>query len=166
MISTIIKFIEVSIYILLGIILARFISNLLDRTFKKIDLDETLALEFDMGGRISSYLKYTVRILIYFTTLLLIFNRMNISTTVLEKVVIIFFVTVFILIILSFRNILPNISSGIKLRLYKKINKNDKIKIERITGEVIDIGFLETKILSNSEIIYIPNKLISKSIKG
>ena len=119
-----------------------------------------------MGGRISSYLKYTVRILIYFTTLLLIFNRMNISTTVLEKVVIIFFVTVFILIILSFRNILPNISSGIKLRLYKKINKNDKIKIERITGEVIDIGFLETKILSNSEIIYIPNKLISKSIKG
>ena len=78
MISTIIKFIEVSIYILLGIILARFISNLLDRTFKKIDLDETLALEFDMGGRISSYLKYTVRILIYFTTLLLIFNRMNI----------------------------------------------------------------------------------------
>ncbi len=70
-----------------------------------------------------------------------------------------------IFIILTLKDLIPNITAGILLHHRKIINKNDNITVKDISGKIIDITLTETKLeTKNKDIVIIPNLVLIKNI--
>ncbi len=146
-----------------GLILAQIISNLLKKLIRGTEvnkaLEEQLKLKFPIDTYVSSICKY----LIYFTTIILVLNKIGVSTRILQIILIIIVIVIIIFIILAFKDWLPNILSGFYILKTEKIKINEFIKINGLKGRVIGINLLETKIeTDNNEIVFIPNANITK----
>lgn len=156
------KIVALFLYIIIGLIIARLTSNLVEKIFKKIELDESLKKELKINLKFTKYLKNITKYFIYLITLSLMIEELGISTSFIQKTVLSALILLAILIILSFKNILPNLSSTIYLKTSNKFKKGDYIDFNNTKAKILEIGLLETKIESNKEIIFIPNTVLKK----
>jgi len=160
------KIIALFFYIILGLIIARLVSNLIEKIFKRIELDNSLKKELKINIKITKYLKYITKYFIYLITIVLMIEEIGISTSLIQKIFLGILIIISILIILSFKNIIPNLSSTIYLKITNKFKKGDQIILNNTRAKIIEIGILETKIESNREIIFIPNIKLRKLIES
>lgn len=157
------KLIGALIILIIGIIIARLSSNFIKKLFQEIELDKLMK----KTGFLLPFGKYfylSVRYLIYFGTLVLALRELGISNQELEILFIVAFVLVIVFIILAFKDTIPSLLARFLFLGKYNLKKGDKIKIDNIEGEIINIGLLETEIKTSKEKIFIPNSILAKKI--
>ncbi|MDP7116198.1 MAG: mechanosensitive ion channel [Candidatus Woesearchaeota archaeon] len=151
------------IILLVGLVLGRIVGKILDRVFKEIELDKilkkTTGAKFKIGALISRVSKY----LIYFVFIIAALDRLGIQTVAFNIILGGFVLLVFLMIILSIKDFIPNLFAGFFLHKKGFVKEGDKIKVNEVQGQIIDISIVETKIKTKSgDILFIPNSFLTK----
>lgn len=145
--------------ILLGLISSRIIYNIT----KKAIIEFELKYLFKKVGleRVERQIPVIIRFLIIILSIIFALLQLGISFTAIKILLIIMAIITIIFILLSFKDILPNLISGILIKRSKKLRIGETIKIKNIKGKVLRISLLETEIKTkNNETVHIPNSLL------
>ena len=141
--------------LVMGIIIARLSSNLIKRIIRETNSHKLIKNKFKKVSSLDKILPNLTRIIIYLITINLILDQQEIN---IKKSVIIFSILILSLILLSFKDLLPNIVVGIYLKLFKRIKLEETIRINDIEGKIKRISIFEVTILTKKkELISIPN---------
>ena len=161
--DTFIKLLSAFLILIIGLILGQVASNIIKRLLKGLEINKVLEEQLKIKVQLERYLGGFIKYLIYFITVILVLNRIGVSTKVLQIILIIVLAIVIIFVVLAFKDWLPNLISGFYIIKSGKIKKDDIIKIKGVSGKVIQVSLLETKIeTNNNEVIFIPNHNITK----
>jgi len=142
------RFIVAILILIVGFIIADFFGRAFEEAGIRFFKDETL-------GRFSGGLiKYTIAMVI----VIIILSLLGLDTV--SLVVLLAFVlgTVFLLLILGSKNIIPNISAGIQVKNMVKVG--DVIRIGEYKGKVEKIESTNITIVSGKERVIIPNSML------
>ena len=67
--------------------------------------------------------------------------------------------------ILAVKDFIPNFVAGLTLYQKRNIKPGEKILVNNIEGEILNISLLETKVRTrNGDIVYIPNSILTKHV--
>ena len=67
--------------------------------------------------------------------------------------------------ILAIKDFIPNLISGLMLHQKRNLKPGDRIIINNVEGEIINVTLIETKIRTRSgDIVYIPNSILTKNV--
>ena len=92
---------------------------------------------------------------------MLVLDQLRISTSLLKDIFIFIIVFLVFLIILAFKDVVPNFISGVLIMKKKSLKVGEFINILNSKGNIIKITLLETQIKTKEgDIIHIPNVLI------
>ena len=141
--------------LILALILGKLLERLSFKLFEELELEKITKFP---NERISVILKY----LTYLAGIIIALNRAEIL--LITFIILLIFLAIFLVILLVFElyYLLPNILAGLIIKNKVKLNK--KIRINNISGKIIKVALKETILQSNKEILYVPNKLIWKSL--
>lgn len=161
--ETWLKLLTAFLVVILGLIIGQISSNIIKRFLKSMELNKILEDQLKIKLQLEKYLASTIKYIIYFATAIIALNTIGIPTRVLQIILIIFLILIILFIILAFKDWLPNLISGFYILRTQRIKKGDTIKSRGITGKVIQINLLETKIeTNNNEVIFIPNHNLTR----
>jgi|SRR3989344_5843361 len=142
--------------VILGLISSRIIYNIT----KKAIIEFELRYLFEKIGlkRVEKQIPIIIKFLIIILSILFALLQLGISFKMIRILLIILVIITILFIFLSFKDILPNLISGITL---KKLKIGETIKVKNIEGKVLKIGLLETEIKTKKdETVHIPNSLL------
>jgi len=161
---TAIKLVASITILLIGLILGRFLSNLVKKVLKEIELNNIIKKELKLDWPIEQFLSSVSKYLVYFVALIIALNQLGLASTVLYIIlgVILLFIVAFI--ILAIKDFIPNVISGFVIQHRKLLEKGEKVRIGDIEGKVEKITLTEVQIKSGDEVIVIPNSILSKKI--
>jgi len=144
----------------IGIIAGRLVSNLLKKfliSLKWTLFEKNKLKEYAFELTISNLVKWAI----YMVTIILTLQQLRVPNTALWIIAVIFIAIVIIFIILTFKDWIPNMRAGIKLKKNEAIKVGKYLTVNNIKGKVVSFNILETKIINNKgEEIHIPNSLI------
>ena len=148
----------------IGFILGRLIGRILKKVLRHMNLDffvrKTIGLKFSLEELISGVVSYFV----YIISFIMALNQLGLSTAILQMVIGGAIVIIVISIILSIKDFLPNIMSGMVQREKSFISENDIVRIKDIEGKVVEMGLIETVIQNrHGDRIFIPNIVFTKN---
>lgn len=162
--SITVKFAAALALIIFGIIAGIIAEKLVRRLLHGFELDKVLAssgMKFPLEDFIASVCKYMV----YFSGIILALGELGLSTLILEILLGVIAVIIVALIILAFKDFVPNITAGLFMHRKGNMRKGDWIKVNEIEGEVIEFDLIETKIkMKSGNIILIPNSFLAKNV--
>lgn len=151
------------VILLLGIVIGRFVSKLIQRVLKEVEINKILKEEAGVKIPVEQVIASAVKYLIYFVAVIVALDQIGLTTPILNLILIVFLVIIIIFIILAFKDFIPNLMSGLFIHQRRGLNKGDRIKFNGISGTIEDISIIETKIRTkNGDIIFIPNSLLTK----
>ena len=160
----IIKIFTAILILIVGFGAGIFLSKLIKRVLSEIKLDKVLkelGIKFNLEALISTIIKY----IIYIIALFIALNQFGFSTILLYIILITILVIIISIIIISLKNFIPNIISGIIISKKNIIKKGDYIKINGVEGTIKEFDILETKVeTKDKDIIFIPNSIITRKI--
>ncbi len=140
------KVAQAIIILLLGILIARFVSKLIKKVLAELRTDKILKEEVGVKVPIEDFLSSVIKYLIYFVAIILALNYLGLAVTVLYIILIIVFVVIIILIILAFKDFMPNLSAGFFIYQKRNFKVGDEIELKGIKGKIININLVEIKI--------------------
>ena len=151
--------------ILLGVVIARFISKLLYKVLIQINLSNIIKNNFNLAlpleDTISSLAKYTI----YFLSLYLALNEIGIRVFIGKVILVIILILTAVILFFVLKDFGPNFIAGTLLHKKKLIIKGDVIKVLGINGKVIEVRLLDTKIINkDKELFILPNSVLIKSV--
>lgn len=160
----IIKLIGSILILLIGILFSKLISKLFKKLVAKAKLDyvlkNTLKLDIPLEDFMATILKY----LLYIVFLILSLQHLGLTTFILNIILIGILSILIIFVMLTLKDLIPNITAGILLHHRKLVNKGEEITIKDIKGKVIDVTLTEIKLeTKNKDIIIIPNSILMKN---
>ncbi len=136
--------------LVVGIIVVKLLLKLFDRALNRSKLDKTMF----------TFLKATMRVLLYAIVLLIAAGSLGIDVTSLVAVLSV----VSLAISLAVQNVLTNLVGGVTLLTSHPFRVGDCVLIGSDSGEVKEIGLHYTKITTfNGELVYIPNSEVVSS---
>lgn len=101
---------------------------------------------------------------IYFTAVIYSLYKLGIAEKVINIILFVVFFLLILSLLISVKDLFPNFFAGIYLLLKHNLKKGTIIKIDKIKGKIITLGFLETVLKTNeNETIVIPNSLLLKN---
>jgi small conductance mechanosensitive channel len=158
------KIIIALIILLVGFIIGRVISRLVGKALKGVGLNKAIreisGIKVSFEEIISHFLLY----FIYFITIIMALRYVGIATDVLNIISGVIILLIGIFILLSIKDFIPNVISGIVLHQKATIKNGDTIEVNHITGTVEEITLLDTKLKTKSgDIIIIPNSNLTKN---
>lgn len=158
-----VKVITAIVILLLGILVARFLSKLIKRVLSELRTDKILREEVGIKIPVGDFLSRIVKYLVYFITIIFALNQLGLTVTVLYIILIIILIIIIILIVLAFKDFMPNLTAGLFNYQKRNFKVNDEIEIKGIRGKIIDMNLIEVKIKTkdNDELI-IPNVVFLK----
>ncbi|MBU6996779.1 MAG: mechanosensitive ion channel [Theionarchaea archaeon] len=105
-----------------------------------------------------------VRYTIYLVVMIMALSQLKISTDVLIIVTGSIFVTIGLTVVISLRDIGPNVAAGIHLLYEKTLNIGDTVKVGEYEGIIEDIGIVKSIIKNEEgEFVVIPNSRLMRS---
>jgi len=151
--------------LILGLLIGRFLSNLVKKLLHELELDRILRekarIKLPLTQLITSIIKYVI----YIIAILLALNQLGLRSFILNAILTIIIVLLVVFMMLSLKDFIPNFTGGLFLYQKRSINPGDVIKINNIEGEILNITLLETKLRTkNNEIVYIPNSVLTKNV--
>ncbi len=159
----IIKILTAFLIIILGLIIGNIIKNVLKRIIKGAELNKVAEEQLKVKWNLEKYISNAAKYFVYIIMFIILLDLLGIPTKILWAVFAVVLAAVILFIFLAFKDLLPNIISGIYILRTKKIKRNEIIEVRGIKGRIISINLLETKIeTNNNEIISIPNHNITK----
>jgi len=144
--------------VVLGLILANILSNVTKKIIKNLEVSQTIKKEFKIKIAFEYYVAWTLKLLIYFLTFILVFQKLGIPAKVLWVIFILVIIVMGILLAFGFKDIVPNIVFGFYIKQTKKIKAGETIKVMGVSGKIRSIALFETRILnSKGEVISVPH---------
>lgn len=133
---------------LVSIVVIKIVLRILDKGLKKSKIEKSL----------HTFIKTAVKIALYFLAAMVVSEKLNIDTTS--------FITLFgalgLTVTLATQGLVSNIAGGVTGLITKPFIVGDFVEIGDVSGVVIDIGFVYTKINSgDNKIIFIPNSQVT-----
>ncbi|MFT4303123.1 MAG: mechanosensitive ion channel domain-containing protein [Candidatus Woesearchaeota archaeon] len=158
------KYLVAIIILLIGFIIAKISGKFLHKALKQIQLNKIIkeisGIKISFEEIISQFITY----FIYFITIVMTLRHLGIHTDILNILSAVIIILIAIFIILSVKDFIPNIISGIILHQKGNISKNDIIVYNNIKGRVTEVNLLETKLeTKNGDIIIIPNSNLTNN---
>ena len=148
------------VIILLGILIARFLSKLIKKVLSELKIDKILKEEARIKIPVEDFLSNIIKYLVYFVAIIFALNQLGLATTVLYIILVIVLIIIIILIILAFKDFMPNLTEGFFIYQKRNFNLNDEIEIKGIKGKIIDRNLVEIKIKTkNGDELIIPNSV-------
>jgi small-conductance mechanosensitive channel len=148
---------------ILGVIGSIIISRLFRKLLHSFEIDAVLK---DQGIKIpfeefaSSILKY----LLYFMTIIWGLNVLGMATTILQIILVVMLVIIIIFVILAFKDFIPNVTAGFYIHSKGVIKEGDRVTIGAVSGTVVSIDTIETKIKTKEkDIVLVPNVMLLKT---
>ncbi|MBN1502223.1 mechanosensitive ion channel [Candidatus Woesearchaeota archaeon] len=152
------------IIMLLGFILGKFLGKVITKSLREIEANKLVrnatGIKVDIEtilGSLASYITYSL-------TLLATLDQVGLKNIVLYMLVAAILAILIITFILSVKDLIPNLVSGIYILRKKKIKENDKIRLDNIEGKVVHIGLIQMQLITDkNDMIYVPNSTVVKS---
>lgn len=142
----------IGLAVLAGCLLAtRLLMRLTNKLLRKIpQIDPSL----------HTMLKTTLRILLYFISIVFSANAMGVPVSSFLAV----FSVVGLAVSLAVQGVLSNLAGGMIILASKPFTLGDYIETEAVSGTVKDIGFLHTRMIApDGKMIFVPNNLLYNS---
>lgn len=159
----ILQIIVAIIILLIGFILGRVAEKLVNRMLHEVDMDKMLKAagsKFSLENFLSKSLKY----LIYFIFIIFALNQLGITATILYIVLVAILIVLIISTFFGIKDFIPNFFAGISIYRKKYILVGEKIRVNDVEGEVIQVNLTETRLRTKKgDIIYFPNSTLMKS---
>jgi len=146
--------------LIIGLVIARILENIIKKTIKELEA-ERIMKKINIAVSLEKIVPKIIKTIIYFITLMLVLDQLRISTSLLKDIFIFIIVFLVFLIILAFKDVVPNFISGVLIMKKKSLKVGEFINILNSKGNIIKITLLETQIKTKEgDIIHIPNVLI------
>ena len=163
--NSIILLIGAILILLIGILLSRLISKLIKKMLHKSGLNNILKTSLKIDILLEEFIGTVIKYILYLVSIIFALQHLGLTTFLVNIILIAIFGFLIIFIILTLKDLIPNITAGILLHHRKIINKNDNITVKDISGKIIDITLTETKLeTKNKDIVIIPNLVLIKNI--
>lgn len=160
-----INLIAVIVILLVGLVVGRFLGNLTRKTLHELELDRLLREQTRFKIPLEQFIGSLVRFIIYFIAIIFALNQFKLQTAILNIILIIILIILSAFIILAIKDFIPNLVAGLFLHQKRNIKVGEKIEVNNIEGEIVNMSLFETKIRTHrGEIIYIPNSVLTKNI--
>jgi small-conductance mechanosensitive channel len=160
------KIIVALLMLFIGFIVGKLIGRFLRRVFHEAEIDSILkkaGIKLNLEGKMSFIFEYGV----YAAALVIALYYLGIAVTALRILLLLITLLIAASMLVSLKDILPNLFSGLIVRKKKPISAGDTITIQGISGKVESMGMAEIKIVTKKgDIIYIPNSnFLKNSVK-
>jgi small conductance mechanosensitive channel len=159
------KLIAAVVILLIGLVIGRFLGNLTKKILHELELDKLLKEQTRFKIPLEQFLGSVVKFVVYLLFIILALNQLGLETAILNIILTIILVVLVAFMILAVKDFIPNFVAGIILHQKRNIKAGERIEVNDIEGEVINVTLIETKIRTKSgEIVYIPNSVLTKNV--
>lgn len=158
------KFLVSFIILLVGFIIGKLLGKLTNRILHEVELDNILKKATGKEIRLENLLSAFLTYLIYFITLILFLNNLNVTTTVLQMLLAGVIIIIIVSFILAVKDFIPNAFAGIYIYKRGLIKEGETIRVKGVEGKVTHITLVETKLeTKEGDSVYLPNSAITKT---
>lgn len=158
------KLLVAAVLLLVGFIVGKILGNLVKRMLHEFDVNvvikKTAKMEIAFEEMAGKFVAYSV----YFITIIMALNQLNITTTILQMIYLAVIIIIVVSILLALKDFIPNLFAGFFIYKKKFIKDGEIIKIRGMEGKVVGMDLLETKVQTkDGDMIYIPNSALTKT---
>ena len=158
------RILVVVIILLIGFILAKLLAKIVRRVIEEVELTSIIQKAAGVKVNFESILGYFVEYFVYFVTIIMALNQLNITTPVLTMISIAVFIIIIISVGLAIKDFEPNAIAGIFIYKKKLVSIGEIIRVKGLEGKVVEITLVETKLeTKEGDTVYIPNGTLTKT---
>ncbi|MAG47422.1 hypothetical protein CL617_02355 [archaeon] len=156
-----IKLIISGIIVIIGLILGRFAGNLTKKIMKELEIKRLLEKRNKINIFLEENIADLVKYLIYLASFIVALIQLGLFFTVVFIFIGLIIVLLTIFSVFTTKDLIPNFASRFKVK--KLFNLGSKVKINNLSGVIMDISLHETLLKTKEYSIYIPNSLVLKT---
>lgn len=141
-----------------GLVLGKIISKIVRKVIYNIQINNIINKNAKKKIYLDKIISEIVKYLIYFFSAIMALSQLGIATTILNILSGALLIFILIVVFLSLKDFIPNITAGFFIYVKNYLQEGDKIKMQDIEGIITTFGFVETQIKTKQgDIIFIPN---------
>ena len=149
------------VVLLIAFIAARFVRNLTAKVLRELKTNKILKESLGVRAPIEQIFSEAGFYLVLFIGVILALNQLGLSTIVLYIVLGAVLLIILILVVMAFKDFVPNAFASFWIHQKRLIEKGDYIEVKDVSGRVVEINLTETRIeTKDKEIVLIPNSLL------
>ena len=153
------------VILLFGILLGKLIGKFVLRILHELELNKLVKQVTRTSFPVEQFISSGLTYLIYFSFIILSLETLGLNPLIFNIIAAGIIAMVVISILLAVKDIIPNVIAGMFINLSDHIREGDSITVKDITGRVVQVGVVETKLETKAgDTIYMPNSLLTKSI--
>ncbi|MEK6907447.1 MAG: mechanosensitive ion channel domain-containing protein [Nanoarchaeota archaeon] len=153
------------VILLVGLVVGRFLGNLTRKVLHELELDRLLKEQTRFKIPLEQFLGSLVKFIIYFIAIIFALDQLGLQTAILNVILAIILIILVVFMILAVKDFIPNLVAGLFLHQKRNIKPGEKIEVNNIEGEVVNVTLVETKLRTKSgDIVYIPNSILTKNV--
>jgi small conductance mechanosensitive channel len=158
------KFVVSIVLLLIGFILGKVFGRLLFKFLHSFEVNEAFHKLTGVTLKIEEIAETFTTYFIYFITIVLVLQQIGLATTILHLIAAGIIILIVLSTFLGIKDFIPNAVAGFFIISKKELKVGQKIKVKGLTGRIIEITLVETKIETKTgDIIFIPNSVLSKT---
>ena len=153
------------VILLVGLVVGRFLGNLTKKLLHELELDRLLKEQTRFKIPLEQFLGSLVKFIVYFVAIIFALDQLGLQTAILNVILAIILISLVVFMILAIKDFIPNLVAGLILHQKRNIKAGEKIEVNNIEGEVINVTLVETKLRTKSgDMVYIPNSVLTKNV--
>ncbi|MBI3033489.1 mechanosensitive ion channel [Candidatus Woesearchaeota archaeon] len=156
------KIITAVVVLLIGLIIGKIIGNVLQKVLYELELNKLIKKITGLRIRFEEFIGTLVTYGIFFISIIFALDILELTTIIVQTLGMLILFIILISVVLSVKDFIPNLISGLIIAKKKLIQENDLIELGSVKGKVLQVELLETKVMTpNDDILYIPNSMIT-----
>ncbi|MBS3163602.1 mechanosensitive ion channel [Candidatus Woesearchaeota archaeon] len=160
----IIRIIGAILILLIGVVISKFISKLVKKVLHKSHFNEVTKRILNLDVPLEEFVSTIIKYIFYLVSVVFALQHIGLTTFIFNVILVAIFGLLVLFIILSLKDLIPNIAAGFLLHHRKFINKGENITVKDIKGKIIDITLTEIKLeTKNKDVVIIPNSVLIKN---
>lgn len=157
------RLVVAAVVLLIGFVFARIIGKMVSKLLHELELNgiyrAMTGSKISLEGAVSTFIVY----LLYFVVVVIALDQLGINTLVFDLIAAGVIIMVFVSIALSVKDFMPNLVAGFMLGKRRSLKVNDRISVKNMTGKVVHIGLLETRVRTlGGDELFVPNSTLIK----
>lgn len=158
------KYMIAVLLILIGYIIANFVFKISIKLLTWLELDK-LFRKFGLRVSVSNYLSHFLEFIVYLVFLIMALDEVGITTWVLNIIGILIMMVVLLSLLLTIKDLFPNLYASYNLYQNKELQPGKKIKCNGVEGKIVSINSTETVIEDkNGDLVYVPNSYLISNL--
>lgn len=160
--SQLINIVQFAIVIIIGIILAKFLTDGLKYFFRRPEVKKTIE-DFGYDEPLVDLILMISRYFLYFLTMMIALSQFGFATIIFDIVITLIILLIAFLIIFSLKDVIPNVVAGIYLHSAKTFVPGEVITVGVYHGKIQELTLMTTTLKDKTgRIIVIPNANLTR----